>query len=52
MQPVAADEVDAFREALNADPGKRYPVQHVPGLREPESHSDFSALSETQYGKL
>lgn len=52
MQPVAADEVAAFREALNADPGQRYPVQHVPGQPEPESHSDFSALSETQYGKL
>lgn len=52
LQPVAADEVEAFRQALNADPGKRYPVQHVPGVREPESHSDFSALSDTQYGKL
>jgi len=52
MQPVAADEVEAFREALSADPGKRYPVQHVPGVPEPESHSDFSALSDTQYGKL
>jgi len=51
-QPVAADEVEAFRLALNADPGKRYPVQPVPGVREPESHSDFSALSDTQYGKL
>ncbi len=52
MQAVAADELEAFREALHADPGQRYPVQHVPGQPEPESHSDFSALSETQYGKL
>ncbi|MEZ5662419.1 MAG: hypothetical protein R3E94_02680 [Burkholderiaceae bacterium] len=52
MQPVAPDEVAAFRQALHAEPGKRYPVQHAKGASEPESHSDFSALSETQYGKL
>ncbi|MDP3373049.1 MAG: hypothetical protein Q8S34_02350 [Hydrogenophaga sp.] len=53
-QPVAREEVDAFQRALqSAEPQAR---QDRPGdealLPVPESHSDFSALSETQYGKL
>jgi len=53
-QPVAREEVDAFQRALqSAEPKAR---QDRPGdealLPVPESHSDFSALSETQYGKL
>ena len=55
-QPAAADEVVAFRQALQmaAPPLRSGPLEaniftHLPV---PESHSDFSALSETQYGKL
>jgi len=56
LQPVAQDEIDAFRHALDsaqvplrgsaaeADVFAEHPV--------PESHSGFDALSETQYGKL
>jgi hypothetical protein len=54
-QAVDAAEVEAFRQALTAVA----PPQHRrPGdtknlmVPVPESHSDFSALSETQYGKL
>ena len=54
LQAVAPDEVDAFRRALQS---AQQPVRRErPGdevfLPTPESHSDFSALSETQYGKL
>lgn len=56
MQPLDQDEIDAFRQALQAVPA---PVRGGPPeadvfrhLPAPESHSDFSALSETQYGKL
>ena len=49
--------VDAFRRALEG--GVQGPVRRGPPeadvfrhLPAPESHSDFSALSETQYGKL
>lgn len=55
-QPVDSDELEAFRRALQAvqTPLRGGPLeadvfQHLP---QPESHSDFSALSETQYGKL
>jgi hypothetical protein len=53
-QAVEADEVEAFRRALEvvAPPlreGVNIDELHLPV---PESHSDFSALSETQYGKL
>ncbi|MDP2166420.1 MAG: hypothetical protein Q8K21_19770 [Hydrogenophaga sp.] len=53
-QPVAREEVNAFQRALQStEPQAR---QDRPGdealLPVPESHSDFSALSETQYGKL
>jgi len=57
QQSVAPDEVEAFRRALESStqgPVRRGPPEadvfrHLPA---PESHSDFSALSETQYGKL
>lgn len=52
-QAVAPDEVEAFRRALQS---AATPVRREPGadrfLPVPESHSDFSALSETQHGKL
>ncbi|MFP5466755.1 MAG: hypothetical protein ACLGG8_04400 [Gammaproteobacteria bacterium] len=55
---VSDEEVAAFREALEQppQPTRRHPGQaagdaRVPGP-EPEMHSDFAALSETQYGKL
>lgn len=55
-QAVAADEVTAFRLALleGAAPVRRGPPEAdiFSRLPVPESHSDFSALSETQYGKL
>lgn len=53
-QPVAPDEVEAFRRALQsaATPVRREPSGADVYLPVPESHSDFSALSETQHGKL
>lgn len=56
VQPVDADEVRAFRQALAQPPqpwrGPR--ANSDDGLREPvpEAHSDFTALSDTQYGRL
>lgn len=49
VQAVHADEIEAFRRAL-----KQVPPEAAGGvlLPVPESHSDFSALSETQNGKL
>lgn len=56
VQAVADDEVVAFRQALQegAAPVRRGPPEAdmFTRLPAPESHSDFSALSETQYGKL
>ncbi len=54
VQVVAEDEVEAFRRALNsaAAPAYRSPAEAQRQLPVPESHSDFAALSETQYGKL
>ena len=54
LQPVSAEEVEAFREAMQAQRNKRATSQRPAGAQEPEpeSHSDFSALSDTQYGKL
>lgn len=56
MQPLDQDEIDAFRQALQAvaapvrgGPPEADVLRHLP---QPESLSDFSALSETQYGKL
>lgn len=54
-QAVEAAEVEAFRQALAAaaPPLRRGPTGPQ-DMRTPvpESHSDFSALSDTQYGKL
>lgn len=54
MQAVEPDEVDAFRRALQSaqQPVRRERPGDEAFLPTPESHSDFSALSETQYGKL
>lgn len=56
VQAVGQDELEAFRKALE---GVQAPLRGGPPesdvfrhLPPPESHSDFSALSETQYGKL
>jgi hypothetical protein len=56
MQAVGRDELEAFRQALES---VQAPLRGGPpeadvfrNLPPPESHSDFSALSETQYGKL
>lgn len=53
-QVVGEDEVEAFRRALEsvAAPPYRSPAEAQAQLPVPESHSDFAALSETQYGKL
>jgi hypothetical protein len=55
VQALGDDEVEAFREALasGATPLRRGPpdAEDLMGPT-PESHSDFSALSATQYGKL
>jgi hypothetical protein len=55
-QPVSRDELEAFRQALESVPAplRRGPPESDPfrHLPQPESHSDFGALSETQYGKL
>lgn len=58
-QPVGADEVTAFRQALERPapqlrrgPGVQVDVPPMEPPPEPEAHSDFAALSETQYGKL
>lgn len=53
-QAVGEDEVEAFRLALQrvASPPYRSPAEAQVQLPVPESHSDFGALSETQYGKL
>lgn len=55
-QPVARDELEAFRQALEkvqaplrGGPPEADVLRHLP---QPESYSDFSALSETQHGKL
>lgn len=55
-QPVGRDELEAFRLALESvqaplrgGPHEADVFGHLP---QPESHSDFGALSATQYGKL
>lgn len=55
-QPVGVDELEAFRRALaslqvptRSAPPEADVLRHQPV---PESHSDFNALSATQYGKL
>ncbi len=53
VQTVARDEVEAFRRALqSAEAPTRGQPESELHLPVPESHSDFSALSDTQYGKL
>lgn len=56
VQALGQDEVEAFRKALESaqtplrgGPPEADVFRHLP---QPESHSDFTALSETQYGKL
>lgn len=54
-QAVDAAEVEAFRQALavTAPPLRRGPhTTEDLMMPVPESHSDFSALSDTQYGKV
>lgn len=53
-QVLGEDEVEAFRRALQsvATPAYRSPAEAQAEMPEPESHSDFAALSETQRGKL
>jgi hypothetical protein len=54
-QAVDAAEIEAFRQALvaAAPPLRRGPPDTEDRMMPvPESHSDFSALSETQHGKL
>lgn len=54
VQQVGDDEVQAFRRALDsvATPRYRAPADEQAAMPVPESHSDFAALSETQYGKV
>lgn len=54
VQRVDEDEVEAFRQALQSKPQATYrtPSEAQSPMSVPESHSDFAALSETQYGKL
>lgn len=52
VQPVSPEEVQAFRQALQSPAMPRPPAGPLPEGPRPEEHSDFSALSETQYGKL
>jgi hypothetical protein len=54
VQPVGPDEVAAFREALHtpAMPAHRPDAATAPPDKAPMPDSDFSELSETQYGKL
>ena len=56
MQPVAHDEIEAFRHAIES---AQMPLQGTAAEAEvfaqhpvPESHSGYDVLSETQYGKL
>jgi hypothetical protein len=53
-QPIAPDELEAFRRAMRstASQALRPSPEADLMLRVPESHSDFTALSETQHGKL
>jgi acyl-homoserine lactone acylase PvdQ len=52
-QAVARDEIEAFRRALRQNTARTGGLPSEAGvLHAPESHSDFSALSETQHGKL
>lgn len=53
--PVAPGQLEAFRKAMAQPTLPRHRMEAPPGEtapREPEAHSGFSELSETQYGKL
>lgn len=53
VQAVEQDEMEAFRRALRQAPSRTGHLSPETGLLPlPESHSDFSGLSETQHGKL
>ncbi|OOG88234.1 hypothetical protein B0E41_02795 [Hydrogenophaga sp. A37] len=54
VQSLAPEEVNAFRQALRQPAMPAHRMESPPdGIEaEPEVHSDFSELSETQYGKL
>lgn len=55
---VKAEEIQAFRSNMQSPAMPKYTMPQEPSTDQdieehpPESHSDFSALSETQYGKL
>ena len=54
-QPLAREEVEAFRKALESPALPAHRMESpasAPPPREPDVHSGFSELSETQYGKL
>jgi hypothetical protein len=51
VQTVAPEEVSAFREALRSPAIPAHRMEPLPEAP-PETHSGFSELSETQYGKL
>jgi hypothetical protein len=58
-RPMTEEEIKAFRSSLQSPAMPKYamPLENADSNLEgeehqPESHSDFSALSETQYGKL
>lgn len=52
VQAVGADELEAFQQALRKAAKPLRPGRSDDGLPVPESHSDFSVLSDTQHGKL
>ena len=54
VQSLAPEEVNAFRQALRQPAMPAHRMESPPDEieAEPEVHSDFSELSETQYGKL
>lgn len=54
VQAVAPEEVSAFRAALRSPTLPTHRMEALPDAPDvpPESHSGFSELSETQYGKL
>jgi hypothetical protein len=54
-QPLAREEVEAFRKALETPAMPTHRMESPAGAAppsEPDVHSGFSELSETQYGKL
>jgi hypothetical protein len=57
-RPMSQDEIKAFRANMQSPAMPKYSIAKESEVeaqeeeRPPETHSDFSALSETQYGKL